>query len=272
MPYLIPPSPSVIPQPQSSQLINRSNPLALGLFAVGWPKTNLYMSQRYGFVSSRDARNLGALAWEAQSVSSSNQPVFTIPTTVSSEITIIGEYRHVGGGGAFQTGIVIRNPSGVMQHVFFICSSGLAGSYFGTSSSGNVITSSTQLSALPRFCQLAITISGVGASLKIYADGIEIGSSSAIVSTAVTMSEVRLFSRTDGYPNTADNGTQCSFFGVWSRALTQKEIIAVRQNPYQLLSKSSKTLFYPDAAPAPTIYEFQSLNRGVGRGIARGIA
>jgi len=50
-------------------------------------------------------------------------------------------------------------------------------------------------------------------------------------------------------------------YGRWQRALSDAEAQSMANNPQQIL-----------AAAATPIYEFQSFSRGVGRGIARGIA
>lgn len=60
---------------------------------------------------------------------------------------------------------------------------------------------------------------------------------------------------------------------LWSRVLSDNEIASFSANPWQIFAPSYSMLLASGAAPpASTIYEFNSLNRGVGRGIARGIA
>jgi hypothetical protein len=50
-------------------------------------------------------------------------------------------------------------------------------------------------------------------------------------------------------------------YGRWSRALSNAEAQSMADNPQQILATASTS-----------IYEFNSFNRGIGRGIARGIA
>jgi len=274
MPILYSPPPKIYSQPQSPQRINYNNPLALGMIAAGWPKSRLYVTQNATpIVSGRDARNLGVQAWEAQSVSAANQPTFSMPSTTSAEWTIIADFGRVVSQN-YQAGVILLSPTGSQSHVMFVESGFKANGWLGSQGGGTFgLNMESTISPLTGFSQLAVTISGAAQTGKLYGNGREIGSNvGTITNTPATVSQARLFRRTDSYPNPAANGTQCSFFGVWARALTQKEIASVNENPYQLLSVPSKYLIYPGETPATTIYEFQSFSRGVGRGIARGIA
>ena len=84
------------------------------------------------------------------------------------------------------------------------------------------------------------------------------------------LSPVYLGTRADGV--TKLNGN-IYLTALWSRVLSDSEITSFSNNPWQIFAPSSLAYLSSSAEPpAPTIYEFQSFSRGVGRGIARGIA
>ena len=63
-----------------------------------------------------------------------------------------------------------------------------------------------------------------------------------------------------------------SLSALWSRRLSDDELVSWSNNPWQIFSLFSFTQLTTGAAPVTAIYEFQTFGRGVGRGIARGIA
>ena len=75
---------------------------------------------------------------------------------------------------------------------------------------------------------------------------------------------------TDGSPMTGS----ISLANVWGRGLSDAEAYSRYVNRWSLFTAPKGVMLsdFSGAAPSPTIYEFQSFSRGVGRGIARGIA
>lgn len=76
--------------------------------------------------------------------------------------------------------------------------------------------------------------------------------------------------------NNSGGGPACSvgMVNIWNRALTNAEAYSRYMNRWSLFAPSKSVMLsdFSGAAPAPTIYELQSFSRGVGRGIAGGIA
>ena len=117
---------------------------------------------------------------------------------------------------------------------------------------------------------VAAAVSGTSAALA--ADGVL---TKATISSANNLSNTaeRLDIAKYGSTGTSNWIGTISLSTLWSRRLTDDELVAWTRNPWQIFAPSSSTYLSLGAAPpAPTIYEFQSFSRGVGRGIARGIA
>lgn len=85
-----------------------------------------------------------------------------------------------------------------------------------------------------------------------------------------TTQQLSLADSSDSYWTTFIGGVY-AIFGWNGIALSLSQLHSLSVNPWQLFS--SPVYYLPlSGAISPTIYEFQSLSRGVGRGIARGIA
>jgi hypothetical protein len=88
------------------------------------------------------------------------------------------------------------------------------------------------------------------------------GSSSiALTDSSGSFSGATVFGQFGGWSSGEYFPSRQRAFARWTRALSDAEAQSMADNPQQIL-----------AAAATPIYEFNSFNRGVGRGIARGIA
>lgn len=109
---------------------------------------------------------------------------------------------------------------------------------------------------------------------KLYLDGVELTGTggSATTTSASGTARLRFFAGRDADPAFGADGKYFLHY-IWNRALSKSEVESISANPYQIFAPLSLVYLPTGAAPpVTTIYEFQSLNRGVGRGIARGIA
>ena len=103
--------------------------------------------------------------------------------------------------------------------------------------------------------------------LEIWQNGIRRANNTAGTQTRSAGSNFRILSSASD-PDNANTALTL----VHNRSLSSAEIISLWQNPWQVFVPAATYLSLGAAPPAPTIYEFQSFSRGVGRGIARGIA
>jgi hypothetical protein len=122
------------------------------------------------------------------------------------------------------------------------------------------VSSSLDLSSITASTEYTIVYVKTGTTAKIFVKG----AGSAISQTGVNnlaygsnigSLQISAWSSGEYYPG------RFRAYGRWSRALSDAEAQSMADTPQQII-----------ASAAPTIYEFASFNRGIGRGIARGIA
>lgn len=277
-------SPSVrFSQPDFFPAVNPANPLSRGLLAsfpmvaggrmydasanarhgnqidftnVSWSslssgsRLKLDGSQANGSASWGDVqwvRNLGAITFEFE---------FAI-NNASTGGNILTKW---GTGGPDNSFIVGCGTSGTMQFVI------KADAVYTWQTATSLISSNTNN-------HVVCTWAG-GTNAKIYVNGIE--RTYTTVPGSVTGNI-----RTSNYDFQIARrndlaGPACSvgMVNVWNRALTNAEAYFRYINRWGLFAPSKSVMLsdFSGAAPAPTIYELQSFSRGVGRGIAGGIA
>lgn len=116
---------------------------------------------------------------------------------------------------------------------------------------------------------VAAAASGTSSTLAV--DGVLTKTSITSINNLSNTSEVLDIAKFGSTPAAPWVGS-ISLSALWSRRLSDNELSSWTNNPWQIFAPSSYTQLVTGAAPATTIYEFQTFGRGVGRGIARGIA
>lgn len=121
------------------------------------------------------------------------------------------------------------------------------------------VSVSNNLSSIATSTEFTVVITKTGTSGKYFYKG----GSAPIAFTSGTFAGTRTFVNLSigGWATGEYYPGRFRAYGRWTRALSDTEAQSMANNPQQIL-----------AAASTSIYEFQPFSRGVGRGIARGIA
>jgi len=252
-------------QPQSSIVLDLSNPLSKGL--VVWVDARSTWVPASGSKSINNSLVGGsARGFVTPAINSS---VFTPNPVSGSEWSTFGEVISPSISG-YQAIWSFDNSSG---NSLGIGVSAFASGNFGVdlrpyapdSNSSQAFATNT-----PIMCGVTVSVSA--SKINAYYNG-KISYSPTLSSSASTSYDrVSLFAKRNGL-DAAVNNSRINWVALWNRALSANEVARLYNNPWQVFAPSSLTYLSLGAAPpASTIYEFQTFGRGVGRGIARGIA
>lgn len=154
-------------------------------------------------------------------------------------------FRQLESGGGSFYGIQCDSPATTVRNY-------LNNSYVSISNDLSSITTNTEFTVV-------ITKTGTTGKYFYKSGSAAIGYTSGTFSGSKTLTSIEVGGWSGGgliiYPG------RFRAYGRWTRALSDAEAQSMANTPQQII-----------ASAAPTIYEFNSFSRGIGRGIARGIA
>jgi len=179
----------------------------------------------------------------AQTVSDTDYSFFITFSRSSSAPSFSGIFQQTETSGARFHAIQLNSPTTTLSLLY----------------NAVFTTIASNISAITINTEFTIVITKSGTSGKYFLKG----GSSPISFTSNTFAGTKLLTnlRIGGWAGSEYYPGRFRAYGRWTRALSDAEAQSMADNPQQILT-----------APVTPIYEFQSFSRGVGRGIARGIA
>jgi len=230
-------------QPRTPVQINYGGPLAVGLEIALVPATTVLVDSSaepivFSTIRSGSARLFSKSAQALQS--------FVLPRSISSNNwTLLQEVSPTPDGAAFSATGGIFSSSTERIHIHYKAyptnAVGVdARPYFADANSDQTLPTSGERLIL------GTTINSSRLQLSTYVNGsLAAGTKTTVSTSAISVNSIELFRKQfgGGGSDLMAAGSTSAFFFVWSRALSDAEMRAASENPWQIF-KPQQTVFY----------------------------